>query len=72
MSTDSLQFEELCLPIPKIVYTFSEEKQKEIYEYLSQLDEHQKKAYRIAYQHLGTSFNIYKSNGYKEWKNKFQ
>ena len=33
MSTDSLQFEELCLPIPKIVYTFSEEKQKEIYEY---------------------------------------
>ena len=43
---------------------------KEIYNYLSQLDEHNKQAYLIAYNHLGTSFNILKSNGYKEWINK--
>ena len=61
------QFEELGLPIPKTVLDLSEEKQKEIYDYLKQLDEHQKIAYNIAYHHLNTSFNIYRSNGYKEW-----
>jgi hypothetical protein len=30
-------------------------------------NEQQKKAYVIAYDHLGSSFNIYKSNGFKEW-----
>jgi len=63
-------FTNLDLPIPSIVYTFTEEKQQEIHSYLSQLDDHQKKAYKIAYDHLGTSFNIYRSNGYKDWKNK--
>jgi hypothetical protein len=38
-----------------------------IYQYLNQLDEHHKQAYLIAKEHLGTSFNILKSNGYKEW-----
>jgi hypothetical protein len=61
-------FQDLKLPIPEIIYTLSEDKQKEIYDYLKQLDEHHKKAYIIAYHHLGTSFNIYRSNGYKEWK----
>ena len=31
---------------------------------------HHKQAYLIAYNHLGSSFNIYKSNGFKEWKGK--
>lgn len=63
-------FEELDLPISQIILSLPEESQKEIYDYLSQLDEHNKQAYLIAFNHLGTSFNILKSNGYKEWINK--
>jgi len=44
--------------------------QKEIIDYLSSMDERQKKAYLIAKEHLGSSFNIFRSNGYKEWKSK--
>lgn len=36
--------------------------------YISQMNELQRKAYLIAKHHLGTSFNIVKSNGYKEWQ----
>lgn len=61
-------FENLDIPVPEVVYSYDKEKQKEIYEYLSTLDETHKKAYLIAKTHLGTSFNIYKSNGFKEWK----
>ncbi len=46
------------------------EKQLEIEKYIAQLDDNQRKAYLIAKKHLGTSFNIYKSNGFKEWKSK--
>lgn len=63
-------FEELDLPISQIILSLPEEYQKKIYDYLSQLDEHNKQAYLIAFNHLGTSFNILKSNGYKEWINK--
>ena len=49
---------------------YSDEEQNEIVEYLKQLDETQKKTYLIAKNHLGTSFNILRSNGFKEWKNK--
>ena len=38
-----------------------------IQQYLAQLDEIQKKAHDIAKQHLGTSYNIAKSNGYMDW-----
>jgi len=65
-------FEELGLPIPQTVFGLSEEKQKNIYEYLKQLDEQQRIAYNIAYHHLNTSFNIYRSNGYKEWIQKMK
>jgi len=63
-------FKELNIPIPSIVHSYDDNKQKEIYEYLTNLikDEQQKKAYAIAFEHLGSSFNIYKSNGFKEWK----
>ncbi len=65
-------FKELnnTIPIPSIVHSYDDNKQKEIYEYLMHLmsNEQQKKAYVIAFEHLGSSFNIYKSNGFKEWK----
>jgi hypothetical protein len=60
----------LDIPIPDVVYSYDDEKKKEIFEYLSQLknNEQQQKAYKIAFAHLGSSFNIYKSNGFKDWK----
>ena len=41
-----------------------------IKEYVNQFNECEKKAYQIAASHLGTSFNILKSNGYKDWLKK--
>ena len=70
---DSTQMlNKLDIPIPDIVYSYDDEKKKEIFEYLTHQiknNEQQKKAYKIAFAHLGSSFNIYKSNGFKEWKN---
>jgi len=67
---DKYQFYELDLPIPKYVYNLSDENQENIYNYLNQLDNTNRLAYIIAFNHLGTSFNIFKSNGYKNWINK--
>jgi hypothetical protein len=47
---------------------YSDKEKNEIIEYLNQLNETQLKTYLIAINHLGSSFNIYKSNGFKEWK----
>ena len=56
------------LPIPENISLLTSEQQEEIYNYLIKLDNIQKKAYIIAFHHLGTSFNIFKSNGFCEWK----
>ena len=40
---------------------------EEIHLYLSQLNDTQLKAYRVAKRHLGSSFNLVKSNGFVEW-----
>ena len=66
--TNTIHFESLNLSIPEIVYSYSYDQQKEVFEYLSQLDKTHIKSYLIAKDHLGSSFNIYKSNGFKEWK----
>lgn len=58
------------IPVPETIVNLSTEKQKEIYEYLKQLDEKDRIAYKIALDHLGTSFNIVRSNGFTEWINK--
>ena len=63
-----IDFKTIGIPIPEIIFSYSVEKQREILEYLKGMDEHHKKAYLIANDHLGTSFNIYKSNGFKDWK----
>ena len=39
-----------------------------IEEYLMTLSEQEKKAYEIAKEHLGMSFQIEKSNGFIKWK----
>ena len=64
----SSDFDKLMIPIPELILKYPEDQQKEILEYLEQLDDHHKQTYKIAFQHLGSSFNIYKSNGFKEWK----
>ena len=43
-----------------------------IQEYINSLNEIQKKSLSIAQQHLGTSFDIERSNGYKEYLSKKQ
>ena len=65
---ESIQFESLNMEIPELVKSCSPEQQREIFDYLKNMDEHHRKAYEIAFHHLGSSFNIYRSNGFKEWK----
>ena len=58
------------LPVPPIFEKYSTEQKNEIMDYLNQLNDIEKKAYRIAMEHLGSSFHILKSNGFNEWKKK--
>jgi len=37
------------------------------YDYISQMSPFELSAYRIAKSHLGTSFNLKKSNGFLKW-----
>lgn len=63
-----VNFDSLDLPIPEIIKTYSIEKQREIFEYLHEMDELNKNGYKIAFNHLESSFDISRSNGFKEWK----
>lgn len=65
-----MEEKEIDVPIPQNIYQLNLEQQKEIFQYIKQMDEKDKIAYKIAYEHLGTSFHILRSNGYNEWKNK--
>lgn len=56
--------------LPENFHTLPMELQEEIIQYLDTMENRQIKAYLIAKDHLGSSFNIFKSNGYKEWKHK--
>jgi len=67
---EEIDFESLNIKIPVLIKTYSIEKQREIFNYLSEMDELNRKAYEIAFEHLGSSFNILRSNGFKEWKHK--
>ena len=67
--TEEITFESLNLPIPDIVKTYPNEKKREIYDYLNELTDIEKVGYTIAFNHLESSFDICRSNGFKEWKN---
>ena len=45
-------------------------RKEKVDEYVMSLNELEKKAYLIAKEHLGSSFNISRSNGYPEWNKK--
>lgn len=66
--SEEIKFETLNIKLPEVVKKYTIEKQQEIFNYLSQLDEFQQIGYNIALNHLGSSFDIYRSNGFKEWK----
>lgn len=56
---------------PTNMANYDENTQKIIIEYLVQLSDIEMKAYKIAKAHLGSSFNLVKSNGFCDWiKNK--
>ena len=65
---ESMKIKNNEIPVSEKVYSYPQEIQKDIFEYLKDLTDHEKKAYMIAYTHLGTSFDILRSNGFQEWK----
>lgn len=60
----------LGVELPDNFENFSDIEQQMIISYLKQLDKIEKQAYMIGKAHLGTSFNIIKSNGFNDWKKK--
>lgn len=55
------------LELPSNMSNYDENTQKLIIEYLTQLSDLEIKAYKIAKAHLGSSFNLVKSNGFCDW-----
>ena len=53
--------------LPDNFETLAPELKANIIQYLGQLDAIEKKAYKIAKEHLGSSFNLVKSNGFCDW-----
>jgi hypothetical protein len=62
----------LGVELPKNFNDYDEDTKDLIIQYLSQLNNIEKKAYTIGRKHLGLSFNIIKSNGFNEWKQKLK
>ena len=54
--------------LPDDFDTYTADVQALVLAYLSHLDAIECKAYMIGKEHLGTSFNVLKSNGFNEWK----
>ena len=55
------------LPLPNNFVNYDIELQSSVIEYITQLSDIEKKAYKIAQIHLGSSSNVVKSNGYNTW-----
>ena len=59
---------ELGLELPNNFQNYTQEMQELIINYLKQLGTIERQAYTIGKRHLGTSFNVVKSNGFLYWK----
>ena len=59
---------ELGFELPNNFENYDEKTKVQIKNYLKQLDIIERQAYLIGKKHLGTSFNLIKSNGFLEWK----
>ena len=66
------QNEQLVVPLelPDNFKKYDEKIQGTIIQYLNQLSPNEQIAYKIAKDHLGSSFHILRSNGFQEWKKK--
>jgi len=69
---DNMEIETLAvdLDLPERFEKYDSSAQKTIIQYLNQLSSNEKLVYKIAKDHLGSSFNILRSNGFQEWKKK--
>lgn len=56
--------------LPSNFSKYNKESQDNIIKYLEHLSPIELQAYNIAKDHLGSSFNIVKSNGYCDWLKK--
>jgi hypothetical protein len=54
--------------LPKSFEKYDNITKESVIKYINHLNPIEKQAYTIGKSHLGTSFNILKSNGYTEWK----
>lgn len=61
---------EIGLELPDNFDTYVDSVKESIVQYLKQLNKIEKQAYTIGKSHLGTSFNVLKSNGYNDWLKK--
>ena len=59
---------ELGLELPNNFQNYTQEMQELIINYLKHLGTIERQAYTIGKRHLGTSFNVVKSNGFLYWK----
>lgn len=59
---------EIGLELPNTFEKYDLATQESMVSYLKHLDIIEKKAYTIGKSHLGSSFNVLKSNGYIDWK----
>lgn len=59
---------ELGVELPEQFEKYDVITKQSIINYIKQLSQIEKLAYTIGKQHLGSSFNILKSNGYNNWK----
>jgi hypothetical protein len=59
---------EIGLELPSLFEKYDVEVQESVIKYLKYLNKIERQAYTIGKSHLGSSFNIVKSNGFVDWK----
>ena len=67
MNREDIEFE-IGLELPTNFENYDQTTKVQIIKYLKHLDTIERKAYTIGKSHLGSSFNIIKSNGFSDWK----
>lgn len=59
---------EIGLELPSSFEKYDPKVKESVVKYLKHLDKIERQAYTIGKSHLGSSFNIIKSNGFIDWK----
>ena len=59
---------DIGLELPNSFEKYDDITKESVIKYLKHLNPIEKQAYTIGKAHLGSSFNVLKSNGYSEWK----